>query len=114
VLLGLSEKIPKHDEKYELHRLLCALLSQNLTPDEKLKIIGDEYDIPMEDGFRKELGSMCNLSQGIVDSTIEKMNIKHVLNMHKLDLPVDLIAKSVELSEEEVKRIIEENSPAFV
>jgi hypothetical protein len=114
VLLGLSEKIPKHDEKYELHRLLCALLSQNLTPDEKLKIIGDEYDIPMEDGFRKELGSMCNLSQGIVDSTIEKMNIKYVLNMHKLDLPVDLIAKSVELSEEEVKRIIEENSPAFV
>jgi hypothetical protein len=49
-----------------------------------------------------------------VDSTIEKMNIKHVLNMHKLDLPVDLIAKSVELSEDEVKRIIEENSPAFV
>jgi hypothetical protein len=81
---------------------------------ERFKIFEEEYDIPMEDGFRKELGSMCNLSQGIVDSTIEEMNIKHVLNMHKLDLPVDLIAKSVELSEEEVKRIIEENSPAYV
>jgi hypothetical protein len=114
VLLGLSEEIPAHDEKYELHRLLGTLLSKKLTPNEKLKIIENEYDIPMEDDFRRELGSMCNLSQEIVDDTVEKMNIKHVLNMHKLDLPVDLIAKSVELSEDEVERIIEENSPAYV
>lgn len=28
VLLGLSEDIPIHEEKYELHKLLGALLSQ--------------------------------------------------------------------------------------
>jgi hypothetical protein len=53
VMLGLSNEIPEHNEKYELHRLLCALLSQELTPDEKLKIIENEYDIPMEDGLGK-------------------------------------------------------------
>lgn len=35
VMIGLSEELPGHEEKYELHRLLGALLSQNLAVDEK-------------------------------------------------------------------------------
>lgn len=31
VMIGLAEELPKHEEKYELHRLLGALLSQDLT-----------------------------------------------------------------------------------
>ncbi len=30
VMLGLAKNLPEHDETYELHRLLGALLSQNL------------------------------------------------------------------------------------
>ena len=48
VMIGLAEELPEHEEKYELHRLLGALLSQNLSVNEKLNIIGNEYDIPME------------------------------------------------------------------
>jgi predicted transposase YdaD len=110
VLLGLSNEIPEHDEKYELHRLLGTLLSKKLTPDEKLKIIENEYDIPMEDDFREELGSMCNLSQGIVEDTKSAI----IVNMHKKDYSIEQIAEIVELSEDEVERIIEENSPAYV
>jgi hypothetical protein len=110
VLLGLSNEIPAHDEKYELHRLLGTLLSKKLTPNEKLKIIENEYDIPMEDDFREELGSMCNLSQGIVDDTKSVI----IVNMHKKDYSIEQIAEIVELSEDEVERIIEENSPAYV
>jgi hypothetical protein len=55
VLLGLSNELPEHDEEYELHRLLGALLSKSLTQNEKLNIIGNEYDIPLEDEFRKGL-----------------------------------------------------------
>jgi len=40
VMIGLAEELPRHDEKYELHRLLGALLSKELTIDEKLNIIG--------------------------------------------------------------------------
>ncbi len=32
-----KKKLPEHDETYELHRLLGALLSQDLTVDEKIK-----------------------------------------------------------------------------
>lgn len=39
VLIGLSKELPEHDEKYELHRLLGALLSRNLSSDEKLKLL---------------------------------------------------------------------------
>jgi hypothetical protein len=81
---------------------------------ERFKIFEEEYNIPMQSDLGKDVSNVSNLGQGLVEETIEEMNIKYVLNMHKLDLPVDLIAKSVELSEDEVKRIIEENSPAFV
>ena len=64
VMIGLAKKLPKHGEQYELHRLLGALLSKELTIDEKLNIIGNEYDIPIEENFRKDVSVMCNLSQG--------------------------------------------------
>ena len=48
VMLGLAKELPEHDEMYELHRLLGALLSKELTINEKLTIIGDEYHIPVE------------------------------------------------------------------
>lgn len=70
VLIGLSKEIPEHNEMYELHRLLGALLSQELTINEKLNIIGKEYKIPMEENFRKDVSVMCNLSQGIEDKGI--------------------------------------------
>ncbi len=71
VMIGLAEKLPEHDERYELHRLLGALLSKELTIDEKLNILGTEYDIPIEDHIRKDVSVMCNLSQGIEEKGIE-------------------------------------------
>ena len=41
MLLGLEEDLPDKAEKYELHRLLGALLSAKLNVDEKLDIIGN-------------------------------------------------------------------------
>ena len=70
IMIGLAKKLPEHDETYELHRLLGALLSQDLTVDEKLNIIGNEYDIPIEENFRKDVSVMCNLSQGIEEKGI--------------------------------------------
>uniref|UniRef100_UPI00189D4504 PD-(D/E)XK nuclease family transposase n=1 Tax=Roseburia intestinalis TaxID=166486 RepID=UPI00189D4504 len=70
IMLGLAKNLPEHDETYELHRLLGALLSQELTIDEKLNIIGNEYDIPIEENFRKDVSVMCNLSQGIEEKGI--------------------------------------------
>lgn len=65
VMIGLAGSLAGQGEEYELHRLLGALLSQQLTADEKLEIIGNEYKIPLEEKLRKDVSVMCNLSQGI-------------------------------------------------
>lgn len=54
VLIGLAKKLPRQDEKHELHRLLRALLSKSLTQSGKLNIIEKEYDIPFRRRFKKE------------------------------------------------------------
>ena len=105
VLIGLAKDLPVHDEKYELHRLLVALMSKQLTTSEKINIIEKEYKIQVNDTLRKDVSVMCNLSQGIVDETLEKV----ILNMHRLGYTSEQIAKAVEMSKEEVEKIIEIN-----
>ena len=105
VLIGLAKDLPIHDEKYELHRLLVALMSKQLTTSEKINIIEKEYKIQVNDTLRKDVSVMCNLSQGIVDETLEKV----ILNMHRLGYTSEQIAKAVEMSKEEVEKIIEIN-----
>ena len=65
VMIGLSKKLPEHNEIYDLHRLLATLLSDKLSVKDKLIIVKNEYEIPIEDEFRREVDVMCNLSQGI-------------------------------------------------
>ena len=66
VMIGLAKEIPPKEEKYELHRLLGALLSQTMTAEQKLKLMNQEYDIPVErHGIRDGVKIMCNLSEGV-------------------------------------------------
>ena len=117
IMLGLAKNLPEHDETYELHRLLCALLSQELTIDEKLNIIGNEYDIPIEENFRKDVSVMCNLSQGIEEKGIAigeaRKEEKIILNMHNNGFTVEQIAMATDKNVEEVKAIIAGKEPAL-
>ncbi len=92
VMIGLAEKLPEHDERYELHRLLGALLSKELTIDEKLNIIGTEYDIPIEDNIRKDVSVMCNLSQGIKEDGIAIGEARVIVKMYKNGFTAEQIA----------------------
>ena len=66
VMIGLAKEIPPKEEKYELHRLLGTLLSQTMTAEQKLKLMKQEYDIPVERyGIRDGVKIMCNLSEGV-------------------------------------------------
>ena len=68
VMIGLAKEIPPKEERYELHRLLGALLSQTMTAEQKLKLMKQEYDIPVDRrGIRDEVKIMCNLSEGVED-----------------------------------------------
>lgn len=72
VMIGLPEELPKQDKELRLHRLLGALLSEKLEAEEKLNIMETEYDIPIREDLRKDVGVMCNLSEGIEERGIEK------------------------------------------
>ena len=106
VLIGLAKELPKQDGKYELHRLLGALLSQKLTPNEKLNIIEKEYNIPLEENIRRDVSVMCNLSQGIVDDTKVEVITNIVLNMYEKGYTFEQIADVTEKSIAEVEAII--------
>lgn len=111
IMIGLAKELLEHDEIYELHRLLGALLSRELTVDEKLDIIGNEYDIPLEENFRKDMSTMCNLSQGVKEEGIAIGRAEGeaglITKMYKNGLSIELIASATDKTIEEVKTIIE-------
>lgn len=110
VMIGVANELPEHDEKYELHRLIGALLSDRLRENEKLDIIEKEYKIPLSNDFRKEVDTMCNLGQGIEDRAIERV----VMNMRKIGYTSEEIAKAVEMTIKEVELIIKKNELVMV
>ena len=123
IMIGLAKELPEHDETYELHRLLGALLSRELTVDEKLDIIGNEYDIPLEENFRKDMSTMCNLSQGVKEEGIAIGRIEGleegrregyaegeaglIMTMYKNGLLPEQIASATDKTVEEIKTIIQ-------
>lgn len=123
IMIGLAKELPEHDETYELHRLLGALLSRELTVDEKLDIIGNEYDIPLEENFRKDMSTMCNLSQGVKEEGIaigRREGLEEgrregyaegeaglIMTMYKNGLLPEQIASATDKTVEEIKAIIQ-------
>ena len=127
VLIGLSEDLPEKEEKYELHRLLGALLSAKLDVNTKLDIIGNEFDIPLESDIRKDVNDMCNLSQGIKEQayvegtengiaigkqegiTIGKREgiAETIIKMYRKGYEAEQIGDILDMEVEEVQEIIE-------
>ena len=60
IMLGLAKNLPEHDETYELHRLLGALLSQELTIDENLFLCRDRREYIMSI-FCNLIREECNI-----------------------------------------------------
>lgn len=118
VMIGLAKELPEHDDKYELHRLLGALLSKELTIDEKLNIIGNEYDIPIEENLRKDVSIMCNLSQGIKEDGIAIGRAEGeagvIIKMYKNGFTAEQIAAAIDKTPEDINAIIEGQETVLV
>ena len=123
VMIGLAKEIPPKEEQYELHRLLGTLLSQTMTAEQKLKLMKQEYDIPVDrHGIRDEVKIMCNLSEGVEEmgyvkgeaAGIVKGEIigeargktEIILKMHKKGYSLEQIMDVTDMSKAEIKAII--------
>lgn len=113
VLIGISNELPEHDEKYELHRLLSTLLSMELTVDEKLGIIEKEYSIVVDDRIREDVSAMCNLSQGIREKGRAEEEERIILNMYDNGFTFEQIVLATSRSIEEIKAIIKKREPVL-
>ena len=107
VLIGLAEDLPEKEEKYELHRLLGALLSAKLDVNTKLDIIGNEFDIPLESDIRKDVNDMCNLSQGIKEQAHAEGLAEAVIKLSKKGYNAAQISDLLDMEVEKVQKIIE-------
>ena len=127
VMIGLAKEIPPKKEQYELHRLLGTLLSQTMTAEQKLKLMKQEYDIPVDrNGIRDEVKIMCNLSEGVEEMGYAKGEAagktvgraegeiigeargksEIILKMHKKGYSLEQIMDVTDMSEAEIKEII--------
>ena len=123
VLIGISKELPVHDTRYELHRLIGTLLSNNLKEKEKLDILMHEYNIPVNSELREDVNYMCNLGEGIAEraaarateiateAATQNTTKKFILNMYRKGYTSDQIAEIAEVSVEDVNEIIK-NSDA--
>ena len=119
VLIGLAENLPEKEERYELHRLLGALLSAKLDVNTKLDIIGNEFQIPLESDIRKDVSEMCNLSQGIEDRAFERGTANGisigkkeglaevVLKLIKKGVSIEQVSDMLDMDIKDVQDIIE-------
>lgn len=113
IMIGIGKEVPGREEGYELHRLLGAVFSKKLTLEEKLNIL-QEYDVPVEEEFRKDVNEMCNLGEGILEDGIEiglergrkEACTELINNMHKNGFTAEQIAAAIDKELEEVQAIL--------
>lgn len=130
IMIGLAKELPsKGDEAYALHRLLGVLFSEKLTVAEKLNILEEEYDIPIEENLEREVNYMCNLGEGIEERALEKGIILGrnegitvgeargeaaiVKRMHKNGFTAEQIAEATDKAVEEVEAMLADGEPVF-
>lgn len=113
VLIGIANELPEHDDKYELHRLLSTLLSMELSVDEKLGIMENEYNIAVDDRIREDVSAMCNLSQGIRENATDNAIAGVIMNMYENNFTLEQIAVATKKSVEEISAIIKKREPVL-
>ena len=102
---------PKSEKGNRLTEMLNVLLSTKMKVDEKIKILEEDFQIPMEREMGKELNQMCNLSDYVeeigIKKGIEKLLTEQVMKKIEKGKTIPEIADALEEDEETISRIVE-------
>ena len=91
---------PDSENYHGVLKLLNVLLSSETTPKEKERILHDDFDIAMTQNLKREVSLMCNLSQGIVESTTERNTLDSIRNlMETLNLTTEEAMAALKIPE---------------
>lgn len=108
IFLGIGEDLPPQEEQYQLHRLIAALLSNQLPAAEKLKIIHNEYHIPLSQPLTEGVNMMCNLGEGIEERTAARVT-KEVTKKVTKEVTKELNAKHAKHAKELTEKLAEKD-----
>ena len=113
VIVNLGEAEEKVDS--DILNLMNTLLSSKVSETEKKRVMQEDFNIIMTEELESEVSDMCNLSQGIWDSGIEKgkkeQSIENALKMiARGKLTLEEIAEDSGLTLEEVKELADKRS----
>ncbi|MFT4105105.1 MAG: hypothetical protein QM657_05015 [Lacrimispora sp.] len=106
IIIGLSKELAAETEGTGLHRLLGALFSTHLSPEEKKDILSDEFKIPMNSDLERRINFMCNLGEGIAEEARERgieIGMERLIaNFLKNDNHISLAAKMLGVPESKI------------
>ena len=85
--------------------MLSALLSRVLGANEKKRILEEQYGIPMTRAIDEEVQSMCNLSEGIVEETTERLEEKYGNILSEKDKAISEKDKMISEKDQEIARL---------
>ena len=113
VIVNLGEAEEKVDS--DILNLMNTLLSSKVSETEKKRVMQEDFNIIMTEELESEVSDMCNLSQGIWDSGIEKgkkeQSIENALKMiADGQLSLEKIAQYSGLTLEEVKELADKRT----
>lgn len=77
VILNLGDAEKPCD--LEILELLNTLFSSTVTPEDKKKKLSEDFGISMTTEFESEVQAMCNLSQGLVNYTVDKTMVNNII-----------------------------------
>ena len=92
IMICLGE--PDSENYNGVLKLLNVLLSSETAPDEKEKILHDDFDIEMTQNLEREVSLMCNLSQDVVDRTLLNA-IQHLMETLNLTAEQAMVALKI-------------------
>lgn len=124
----------EREESYNLINLVMVYLGKDRTKDrllnllwllfkdarpvkERQKVLKNDYDVTLGDVEKGELDSMCNLGMGLVEEGWEKgmkqgmeqKEVENIKGLLKNGISEELIAKSLQVSVDYVKKVGREN-----
>lgn len=97
------------DMENRLLNLLGELfVSEDDASRKKAKLI-EHYDIDLNDDEERLVSTMCNLSVGLYEKGMEKNSNQIIINLLRMHMGIDFIKKATGRSEEDIKKLAEEN-----
>jgi hypothetical protein len=90
-------------------KLLDVLLSSEREPDEKKRILENDFSIEMTKSLEREVSIMCNLSKGVEEKGIAKGVLSSIQNlMESMSWSAEQAMNALKIPEEERSKYAEQ------